>query len=465
MWRLCSCLLIAAAVLVGSSVVAGAQTLDQVVTAVEARGFYADPGADVDVDQLADLVSDELAVVVLAADDPDGADVAADQVLGELADETTVLVISPGEVGAVSDTFGDADLDDALDATLDAFDTGGSTSDAVAAFGSSLGLARRSPPQDGATATDPATGDGNGGGSGIGGFLVFLVVIAVLIGGFIWFARRKGKRVDADEVERARSEIRAQLEVVARQIVDLEAEVDVSGNGVAIGHFRSANATYTDVSSAVHETENLFELAELNDNIDRARWELEAAHALIDGRPVPPEPEPEKPAACFFDPTHRPGTHEATIRTNAGTKDVMVCGECAEKLERGEKPDPRMIDVGGRRVPAAKAPRSHGGLGMGGLSIFEVILGGLGALAAGRGASQPSRATSSSSDGGVPLDWGDMLPKRRRSTNNPFGQDRLPPRPVGVPRTPASRPTGSSRRSRRRGLPSSSSVGRARRGR
>lgn len=451
-----------------------AQTLDEVVADVERQGWYAERDADVDTDDLADLLvtADDLVVVVLAGDDPDGADFAADQVRDELAGDTTVLVITPGEVAAVSDTFGDADLDGALDAALDRFDAGGTTTDAVGAFGEHLGLLEPQP-VTGAVDDDAQAADAgeDGGGGGGGGLLIFLLVVVVIIGGFVWFAKRKGKQVDTAEVERARTEIRAQLEVVAHEIVEYEDEIDVSGNEAAIAHFRSANATYAAVSEKVEETENLLELASLNDEIDRARWELQAAQALIDGRDVPPKPEPEKPTACFFDPTHKPGSEECTIKTSAGDKEVRVCRSCADKLERGERPEPRMIDVGGRRVPAAKAPRSHGGLGMGGLSIFEVILGGLGALVAGRGGgarrSQPTRASSR----GVDLDWGEMLPKRRPRSGT-FGPDRLPPRPRGIPRSRASKPAGSSRRSRSpsaggsrsrgRGLPSRPS-GRSRR--
>ncbi len=117
-------------------------------------------------------------------------------------------------------------------------------------------------------------------------------------------------------------------------------------------------------------------------------------------------PSPTLPAACFFDPTHKPGTAEATLRTPAGEKEVRVCRSCAERLARGEQPEPRMIDVGGSRVPAAKAPRSHGGLGMGGLSVFEIILGGLAAAGAMRG----GRDRREPVGGGT--DWGDMLPGR-----------------------------------------------------
>lgn len=428
-------------------------TLGEVVEAVERDGYYLEPGADADVSGFRSLIADtsRFVVVVLAADDPDGADFAAGQVLDELSEPATVLVISPGEIGAVSDEFSDDDLDRAIDEALDVLDSGADVASGARAFAQSLGLVDGDvvapTPDAGPTST---TSDENGSsGSGWVGLLVLLAVVAAVVGGLFWFANRRAKKVDGGEVEAARAEIRSQLEAVAHDIVEHEAAVDLSGNEAAIGYFREASATYTDVSAAVDVTTNLLELAELNDEIDLARWQLEAAEALLDGRPLPPKPEPDKPVACFFDPTHRPGVEECTIKTSAGNKQVRVCERCAAKLEKGERPEPRMIEVGGKRVPAAKAPRSHGGLGMGGLSIFEVILGGLGALTAARQAS--TRRPTPSRGGSVDLDWGDMLPKRRRS-GDVFGQDRQPPRPRGLPRTSASRrPRSSSSRRRSSG--------------
>ncbi len=446
--------LVVALVWVGSGAAGAQPTLGEVVDAVERQGYYVEPGADADPARLAEVLSgrDDLAVVVLAADDPDGAATASEQVQREIGSGITVLVISPGEVAASpADAVTTAAADDGLDAALDAFDAGGSTSDAVAAFAGVLAGAR--------VAGDDGTGGGDDGGGGATGFVVFLVILVVIVGGAVWFLRRRARRVDRDEIDRARAEIRSQLEAIAHHIVEREDEIDLAGHEEAIDLFRAANATYAAASERVAETENLLELAELNNDVDRARWQLEAADALIEGRPLPPEPEPEKPVACFFDPTHEPGTEEATIRTSAGNKEVRVCGRCARELERGERPEPRMIEVGGRRVPAAKAPRSHGGLGMGGLSIFEVILGGLGALAASRGS-----AGSRSPRRGVDLDWGDMLPRRRPSAGT-FGPDRQPSRPRGLPRTPMSRPprrSGGATRSRSRSPSRSRSRSRSR---
>lgn len=459
MRRILALLCIGASVLFLAPTAVAQPTVDEVVDDVRVDGVYVERGADADAGDIADVLQGvtDVAVVVLAADDPDGAQTAADQVRTALGIDLVVLVVSPGELGhSESDVFTDDELGAAIDAAADTFEDGGSTTEAVESFLRELdaaidGGSRPLPDLDDDGAGDAGTAaggsntaasgsntGGDSGGGGIGGFLIFLLVIVGLIGGFIWWAKRKANKVDTDEIDTAKAEIRSQLESVAHDIVEHEHEVDLSGDEQAIEYYRSAGATYNRVGEAVEETDNLLELAGLNDDIDRARWQLEAAMALVEGRPVPPQPEPEKPGACFFDPTHRPGTEECTIKTSAGDKEVRVCRECASKLQKGERPEPRMIDVGGRRVPAAKAPRSHGGLGMGGLSIFEVILGGLGALAAARGSGSRAQQRASSDRSGVGLDWGDMLPKRR-SSGNVFGPDRQPPRPRGLPRTSASR--------------------------
>jgi hypothetical protein len=454
--------------LVATTGVAHAQDLDAIIDDVAFRGYAVEPGADADINEIEDALAPlggEVAVVVLADDAATGADRVADEVRSVVEGDVTVLVISPGEVGATSDEVDDDVLAAALDGVIDDLDDGRGIGATTARFADAIGVRNASgvaPGDDGAADADDDSGaggseaDNSDGGSSDGGsgagLLIFLLVVVAVGAGLFLFLRSRGRQVDARDVETAKDEIRAQLAAVATEIVENEATVDLSGNDEAITLFRDANATYIRVSEEIDETTNLLDLAELNDDIDRARWQAEAAEALVEGRTPPPAPEPDAPAACFFDPTHKPGTAEATLRTPAGEKEVRVCRSCAERLERGEVPDPRMIDVGGRRVQAAKAPRSHGGLGMGGLSVFEIILGGLAAAGSMRGRDRGESA-------GRGIDWGDIAggsssrssrPSRSSQpsrSSGPFGMDRLPSRPRALPRTPASRPSGQRSRS------------------
>ncbi len=445
--------LLIASVVVSATGAAG-QDLDVIVEQVELRGYYVQRGADADINELERIVAEAddagsmVAIVILATEAEGGDDLLASDIFDRSIFDT-VVVVSDAGVGAVS-VFEDDQLADALDAALDVGRGGGSNEAIAEAFIDGLpGLEE---------VFDGDEQDADSGGGGLGFLWVLLVL--VVIGGVVWFfVRRARRRGEGDDVEVARQEIREQLDVIANEIVENQDTVELSGNEQAMEHYRAANTTYADAVEQLESTTDLLALAQLNHRVDQARWQLEAAEALVEGRPVPPEPEPDKPVACFFDPTHKPGTEDAVVRTPAGDKEVAVCRECADKLRRGERPTPRQITVGGRRVPAAKAPQSHGGRGMGGLGMFEVVLGGLGGLLGGALGGGDRR-----SSGGVSLDWGEALgTKRSRRSSGVFGPDRLPPGGRGLGRSTSGRRSSGRRSSgRRSGGRSSGRVGRGR---
>ncbi|MGQ0849443.1 MAG: hypothetical protein ACT4OP_10050, partial [Actinomycetota bacterium] len=148
----------------------------------------------------------------------------------------------------------------------------------------------------------------------------------------------------------------------------------------------------------------LSQLEALSDDLDRARWELEATAALIEGRPAPPEPSAEAPSHCFFDPTHGAGVEEAVLDTPAGKRTVMVCAADAEKLRRGEAPEPRRIPMGADAYPAPQVPRSGGGSGLDWLDVFSILVGGMGQ--------------------GMPYDWGPGPRRQRGRMGVPFPRSR-----------------------------------------
>jgi hypothetical protein len=271
------------------------------------------------------------------------------------------VVLSPGELGYASDEFSQLALDDAADASLDVFDR--DEVNGFAAFTDSL----------------VATGGGGGGsGAGGGGGLIVLMVIVVLIAGVIgfvvWRNRRKQQQGMVEDIEEARKEIKDQLSALANEVLELSDQSALSGNQQAIDYVQEASATYSSASDEADKAQDLPALEALADRLDDARWQMAAAKALMEGKPVPPQPA-DRPAACFFDPKHGAGVVQATVHTPAGDKVVGVCESCAEKLRRGEQPQPGTIVVGGRPVPAPSAPRSYGGGGMGLLNVFSILLG------------------------------------------------------------------------------------------
>jgi hypothetical protein len=415
---------------------ASAQTSGEVADAVEFRGYYVDDGLDITINDLEDLVRQypDIGFVALA-DDPDGgSDIFADDVLAAVDAPDTIVVLSPAEVGVVTDgVYTQAQIDGALD---DAFVTTGDSylTDFAQIAGALTGVdAEGVTVTTQADAAGPATAPGDE--SGGNGLVIFLAIVAGIVG-LIWWLSRRGRRQRAEAAEKAleaaKSEIREQMGVIANEILEFSDRVDQDEHPDAVAHYRRASEVFKAAEDRMDAAKTPAELESLSDDLDEARWEMAAADAIVEGREVPPKPEAEKPVPCFFDPTHGAGTEEAQLETAAGTKTVMVCKQDANRLRRGEKPEPRSIDVGGgNRIPAPQAPRSSGGGGMDWLDAFSILVGGmsrgtdyswgrsryptrrrrggLGGLGGLFGASSASRRSSS---GGIPT------PPRRSSSSS-----------------------------------------------
>jgi hypothetical protein len=362
------------------------------------RHYAFEDGAPVDVNAMEQLMgslpeSPALYFVALAEDPPEGADVVARDILAALPGGT-VVVVTPTDLGAVSADFSDAQLSSALDASIDAYDT--SYVDGFRAFAGAL------------IGEKPVKGGSDAG-------LIALVILVVLIVVVVVIVRR-GKKSDEDIQKRrlteARTEIGTQMDAVANRILELNDQVEVAANDEATAHYRAATDTYDSARDEFQKATTLEQLETLSGRLDHARWDLEAADALTEGRPVPPEPE-ARPAACFFDPTHRGGTEEATVTTPAGSKTVSVCHDCAERLRNGDRPTPRDIVVDGRAVPAPMAPRSHGGGGLDWMNVFQMVVAGMGTAAQYRRAGRLTAGRAST-----------VRPVPSRSVHSPTGRAR-----------------------------------------
>lgn len=406
------------------SLAAVAQTTDEIVDALELRGYYVEDGLDVPIDAMESLVDryPEIGFVALDGTPSAGADGMADRLLDLATSRDTIVVLTADEAGAASAVHPDAVLDGAFDA---AFDGSGDTYErdfqqvAEALAGSPTGTTRAE--------------EGSRGGFGLGWLLVIAVVVGVS-----WLAAgtaRRDKAAFGRRLADSRAEIQDQMARLANAILAFSDRVDADTSPEAVTHFRTATATYEEAERRLATAANGVELERLADDLDEARWELAAAEAVLEGREVPPRPEDDHPKPCFFDPTHGAGVEVAELQTPAGTKRVLVCRADAEKLRRGERPEPRTIDVAGRSVPAPQAPRSAGGGGLDWLEGFSILVGGMGDA--------------------LPYRWG--RPRRRRGGfPGGFGG------PIRRSSGWASRTRGSVSRSRSGG---SRSVGRSRRGR
>ncbi len=204
--------------------------------------------------------------------------------------------------------------------------------------------------------------------------VVGLVAAGIATGVSNLRTRRAFEEQRQRSLREARGEVGSQVSSMADEILALTDRVAITEDvdPEAQRLFSEATVTYQQAQDHLDRAQTSPELEGVSDDLDHARWKIEAARALLEGRGVPPGPTTGQ--ACFFDPTHGAGTDVARIDTAAGEREVRVCSYCATKLRSGQTPQPRMIEVGGRRVPAAKAPRSYGGGGYEGLDDFSVVL-------------------------------------------------------------------------------------------
>ena len=333
--------------------------VDEIADDLEFRHYYIEVGAPISINEMEALVGShpEVAFVALGEPAPNGNDQLAAQLL-DLVGTGTVVVLSPDEVGAVSTEFDDATVGEALDAMFAEEDSFSTEFDQFAGA---------------------LTGTGSSSAQE-GGFPWLLVGfgLVVVVGFTIWRSGRRQKEAQASRLEESRTEIRHQMDVIADQIVKLANDPRTEKSPEALGHYRAASETFAQAEARLASATTPAELEELSDDLDRARWDLEATTALMEGRSPPPAPVDATPEHCFFDPTHGAGVEEAVLQTSAGTRKVMVCRVDAEKLRRGEAPVPRDLPMGPQRVPAPQAPRSAGGSGLDWLDVFSVIVGGMG---------------------------------------------------------------------------------------
>ncbi len=349
---------VAALLMVGVGAMAATEPTDTVAQ-IDLRGYYVDPGVDVDINELERLVAsisdgpEAVYFVALDEDPVEGADLFASKVLDRIQGVGTVVVVSPGEIGARSTEYGDQQLNGAIDNSLDALDR--SYADGFSAFADAL----------------PGASETSGGGGG-GGF-VFLLII-VVIGALILFMVRRSKKSQeqafGDRIDEIKAEVRGQLGDVANDILELEDEVLLSDNSQAKDFYATGSAAYAEFEEKLEAASSPKELHDLVDGLDMTQWQLSAAEALVDGKAIPPKPEEHgdhQPAQ----PSSRPGRADLP-------------------------PDLQMRRERGQRIPSGgPRPRRRSGGWLGGLGTAATILKGLRQTSGGRRSSPRSRASTS----------------------------------------------------------------------
>lgn len=365
--------------------------VEEIVRSLDQTGAYTEAGSGADpaqVQQVARAIADagdRWGLVALEGDAPSGSTIFSEQLLTQLRSQgspiDTVVVLEQRAdgpaVGIRSATHDRGALDRAIDRAAEYL-----REDPAAGFAAYYSAVTNTSLQglDGELGRAGSIGSGQVNGL----LLIGGVVLLLVVGSFflMWRSTKASKERLARQIQVSRDEIRAQVSAVADAILALDDRVTISTPEVQ-QRFAAVNQTYAEVREQVEVATTIPQLEALEDRIDDARWEVAAIEAVLDGRPEPQRPE-DQPGACFFDPTHGAGTERAEVQSPAGTRTVAVCRNCEALLEQGQQPELRTVEVNGRQVPAATAPRGAGGEGLDlgdllqGLVVGGVLMGGFG---------------------------------------------------------------------------------------
>ena len=285
---------------IGAGANAGAAVFDDVAEALQTDPVYVDPSAErrlseAEAEVVRDAISDAgtpiyVAVLPDAATDATGGDAGelARQIAQALGRDGTVAVLAGDRLRA-----GSSELPAGRAGQLasEAVGAGGETASVLADFARSVGEE---------VAAGSGSGSGSGGDSSAGGddggsgwLLPALLVGGVGVGGVLLWRSSQRRRAEAAEQERAeeadRQLLRAELSVLADDVVQLDGEVRLHPDARA--DFDAAVNRYRAAQAAIDHADDPVDLVRVRRVVDEARYAMDRARAIIDGREPPPPPD------------------------------------------------------------------------------------------------------------------------------------------------------------------------------
>ncbi|HUG32819.1 MAG TPA: hypothetical protein VMM14_08000, partial [Acidimicrobiia bacterium] len=261
-----------------------------VVAELEDEGYYIERGSSATEQVASDAVFEaradggRLYLVVLADEPAGGAPTFSDSVLDRLGNGY-VVTVAPETVGFAGDgSFWTAEeMDVAINAAL----SGSSDDQVIELFVAELTETAVPTPGDG----DDAVGTGNS-----GWIWMLLVGIGAAVVAVMWNSRSKRRAgLKTAELERVKAMAREKLAEIANDIIEMEDEVTLSDDSRVKDHYRKASATYSEALARVDGSPDAQDMVEVIRELDLAIWELDAAEALLDGKPIPDPPTVPEP--------------------------------------------------------------------------------------------------------------------------------------------------------------------------
>ena len=160
--------------------------------------------------------------------------------------------------------------------------------------------------------------------------------------------KRQARKKEQAALAAARPLCEEDITLLGEQLRGLDAELaERPLDEVARVDYQAALEAYESARRQLARATGVEDVVAVTDTLNDGRYSLACVQARLAGRP-----RPEKRAPCFFNPQHGPSAKDVMFTPRVGgTRRVPACAQDAARVEAGEQPTVRTIDVGGQQVP------------------------------------------------------------------------------------------------------------------
>ena len=242
-----------------------------------------------------------------------------------------------------------------------------------------------------------------------------LVLIVLVIVGVVALAVVAGRRNQARELERKKTELEPVQKLAFEDVTALGTDLQ-DLDGELAGHeldpgaradYQRALDAYEAAKTAADRLTEPEDVRHVTEIIEDGRYAIACVRARVAGVGLPTRRPP-----CFFDPRHGLSVADVDWTPPGGTtRQVPACALDTERVRAGAEPDTRQVMVGAQRMPyyqggPAYAPYAAGYFGggmnmlFGGLLIGSLLGGGFGFDGGGSGGDGGDGGDSGDGGGG-----------------------------------------------------------------
>lgn len=186
-------------------------------------------------------------------------------------------------------------------------------------------------------------------------FLIVVLIIALVVGGGIWYSRRSALEKQNKQRAELESQLTAVKKVAEEDVTKFGEELQMLDSDVA-GHaldepmqqdYTRALDAYDDAKRSLDAVTQPDEIKHVTEILEDGRYAMACVKARVANKPLP-----QKRPPCFFNPQHGPSSENVTWAPAGGSpRDVPACAADAERVKVGADPYIRTVAVGAQRVP------------------------------------------------------------------------------------------------------------------